>query len=342
MVTPWIAVYLGSWQSYLIYTSLPIAVVPFFYFILPESAQWMMSRNNIEGAIVCYQRVAKFNGRDLDNDTIECFRSHYHNQMSKSSEQTSTPSLLDLFKTPRLRRNTFILFFKSWVSSSIDDLSNVLIFHEKIDLKKMQFYVSNLLRMVITLCYDAMSRNVEGLGISPFLMFTLSASAIFPGCLVLLALQDTIGRKAMASSSLLLSGIFTAASGIILVYQSGVKSPELLVTLSIIGRFGVTVAYNSAAQYATELIPTCVRGQGVATVHVAGYAFTFFSSYILYLVRNEKKTHDKIEKSSSKKRWANLIDFLVLVSLHPIIAIVGIGNIVIDGCSSMFILTGDS
>lgn len=138
--------------------------------------------------------------------------------------------------------------------------------------------------MVITLCYDAMSRNVEGLGVSPFLMFTLSASAIFPACLVLLALQDRIGRKAMASSSLLLSGIFTAASGVIIVYSRGVKSPELLVALSVIGRFGVTVAYNSAAQYATELIPTCVRGRGIATVHVFGYAFTFFSSYILYLV----------------------------------------------------------
>lgn len=52
--------------------------------------------------------------------------------------------------------------------------------------------------------------------------------------------------------------------------------------LSVIGRFCVTVAYNSGAQYATELIPTCVRGQGVAAVHVMGYGFTFFSSYILY------------------------------------------------------------
>lgn len=56
----------------------------------------------------------------------------------------------------------------------------------------------------------------------------------------------------------------------------------LVVALSVIGRFGVTVAYNSGAQYTTELIPTCVRGQGVAAVHVMGYAFTFFSSYILH------------------------------------------------------------
>lgn len=141
--------------------------------------------------------------------------------------------------------------------------------------------------MVITLCYDGISRNVENLGISPFIMFSLSASAIFPACLVLLALQDRIGRKAMASSSLLMSGIFTAVTGIIIAYQTdgGHGDPSLLVTLAVIGRFGVTVAYNSAAQYATELIPTCVRGHGIATVHVAGYAFTFFSAYILYLVK---------------------------------------------------------
>lgn len=53
--------------------------------------------------------------------------------------------------------------------------------------------------------------------------------------------------------------------------------------LAIIARFGINVAYNSGAQYAVELIPTEVRGQGVAAIHVAGYAATFFSSHILYL-----------------------------------------------------------
>lgn len=119
---------------------------------------------------------------------------------------------------------------------------------------------------------------------SPFVLFSLSASAILPACLVLLLLQDRIGRKAMASSSLLVSGFFTASTGIALAYQTNHQDPVMLAVLSIIGRFGVTVAYNSGAQYAAELIPTCVRGQGVAAAHVAGYALTFFSSYILYTV----------------------------------------------------------
>lgn len=138
--------------------------------------------------------------------------------------------------------------------------------------------------MIITLGYDAISKNVEGLGISPFILFSLSASAIFPACLVLLLIQDRIGRKAMASSSLLISGFFTATAGIVIAYQEKLD-PTLIAVLTVMGRFGVTIAYNSGAQYATELIPTCVRGQGVSAVHVAGYALTFFSPYILYSVR---------------------------------------------------------
>ncbi len=141
---------------------------------------------------------------------------------------------------------------------------------------------------------------------SPFILFTLSASAIFPACFLLSSLQDRIGRKAMASSSLLLSGIFTSSCGLILAYSKR-QDPYLLATLSVIGRFGVTIAYNSGAQYATELIPTCVRAQGVALAHVAGYGFTFFSSYILYTVR---KWHFQFPF------WRDVSFFRVHFSLH--------------------------
>jgi MFS transporter, OCT family, solute carrier family 22 (organic cation transporter), member 4/5 len=137
--------------------------------------------------------------------------------------------------------------------------------------------------MIITLGYDAISKNVEGLGMSPFILFSLSASAIFPACLLLTAFQDRIGRKAMASSSLLLSGIFSSACGIILT-NSKSHDPFTLTILNVIGRFGVTIAYNSGAQYTTELIPTCVRAQGVSLAHVIGYLFTALSPYILYTV----------------------------------------------------------
>jgi MFS transporter, OCT family, solute carrier family 22 (organic cation transporter), member 4/5 len=99
--------------------------------------------------------------------------------------------------------------------------------------------------MIITLGYGAISKNVEGLGLSPFVLFSLSALAILSPCLVLLVLQDRIGRKAMASSSLVVSGFFTAGTGIALAYQRNHQDPILLAALNVIGRFGVTIAYNS-------------------------------------------------------------------------------------------------
>lgn len=139
-------------------------------------------------------------------------------------------------------------------------------------------------RMVITLCYDAISKNVEGLGASPFIVFSISASSILPACLVILLLQDRIGRKAMASASLLLSGIITGITGVLLRMNEGAHlSTSLSVTLVTLARFGIVVAYNSSAQYATEIIPCSVRSQGVVATHIVGYAFTFLSTYILHL-----------------------------------------------------------
>lgn len=138
-------------------------------------------------------------------------------------------------------------------------------------------------RMVITLCYDAVSRNVEGMGISPFIMFSLSALAVLPSSILLVLLQDRIGRKGMASGSLLVGGLFTAAAGIAIAYQQHNHNAILLACLTIAARFGVAISYESGSQYATELIPTCVRGQGVAAVHVAGFAASFLAPYILWL-----------------------------------------------------------
>lgn len=112
IITPWIAVAVGSWKLFLLVTVLPIAVVPTFYFILPESAQWLIAKGDIEGAVKCFQRVAKVNKRFLDDDTVREFRQHYQN-VAVQEKTANSASLLNLFRTKRLRRNTCILLFKS-------------------------------------------------------------------------------------------------------------------------------------------------------------------------------------------------------------------------------------
>lgn len=113
VVSPWIAVWLGNWQLYLIATIVPALVVPSFYFIIPESAQWLISRNKLDKALVCYQRIAKCNKIELDENFIVDFRSVVSELNGKRAAEDENPSVIALFKTPRLRRLTLILFFKS-------------------------------------------------------------------------------------------------------------------------------------------------------------------------------------------------------------------------------------
>uniref|UniRef100_A0A1B0AQV1 Uncharacterized protein n=1 Tax=Glossina palpalis gambiensis TaxID=67801 RepID=A0A1B0AQV1_9MUSC len=87
--------------------------------------------------------------------------------------------------------------------------------------------------MVITLCYDVVSHNVEGMGISPFIMSYII----------------------MASGSLLVGGFFTVAAGIAIAYDN--HNAVLLASLTVAARFGVAISYESGSQYAAELIPTC-------------------------------------------------------------------------------------
>lgn len=54
--------------------------------------------------------------------------------------------------------------------------------------------------------------------------------------------------------------------------------------MAIIGRFAVNISYNIGLQYAAELLPTVVRAQGVALIHIMGYVASILAPFIVYLV----------------------------------------------------------
>lgn len=110
MMAPWVAVVMQTWRGFLLATSIPLIVVPLFYFIVPESVQWLISKQKYDKATASLRQVAKINGRTLDESVYtefinDCKRKQLYVKVG--------PNLLGLFATPRLRRNTLILFFKS-------------------------------------------------------------------------------------------------------------------------------------------------------------------------------------------------------------------------------------
>nr|XP_016937583.1 solute carrier family 22 member 6 [Drosophila suzukii] len=246
----WLAVWVGHWRIFLACSSVPLLLVTLFYFLVQESAQWLVTRNDIDGAIRRLQRVAKINRRQVSDDDFRTFRSYCEQHYRKDvKEDRSEDKLLDMLKTPRMRSTGFKL---------------LLIF------------------IIITPCYNTIARNVEGLGISPFIMFSLNALTLPPSGYLQGLLQDRIGRKATAVSWMTITGLFAAAAGLV-ISQGSNRNILLLVGLTLAARFGVSIADGASSQFSAELIPTSVRGRGVAVVHVAGFAASFLSPYILHL-----------------------------------------------------------
>ncbi|XP_030373814.1 organic cation transporter protein-like [Scaptodrosophila lebanonensis] len=251
MISPWLAIWVGTWRHYLWVASLPALVVLAYPCLVFESAEWLLTKQRYDKAANCLRRIAKINRRQVDESVFEEFKDFYRNKtMEQAKFNTQKDTFMDMFRTPRMRKFTIILLIKS---------------------------------IIITVAFDIISRNMEGIGTSPFKLFSYTGIAHLPSGLTIILFQNYIGRKGMACASLFFGGIITAVTGYLLATLDPAENAILMAFMVGLARYGATVAYDAEAQYAAEIIPTSVRGRGVANIHVIGYGFGFCSSYIIYL-----------------------------------------------------------
>lgn len=161
----------------------------------------------------------------------------------KEEEMEKSYTVFDLFKTPRLRKITLVLI---------------------------------VMWMAISLVFDGHVRNVGTLGLDIFLTFTIASATEFPADTFLTLVLDVWGRRWLACGSMIVSGIFSLLATTV---PLGVPSA----TLAILGRFAVNISYNIGLQYAAELLPTVVRAQGVALIHIMGYVASILAPFVVYL-----------------------------------------------------------
>ncbi|EDW68102.1 organic cation transporter protein [Drosophila virilis] len=249
MVSPWLAIWVGTWRHYLWAASLPALGVLCYPCLLFESAEWLLTKRQFEKAAACLRRIAKFNGRQVDEYVFDEFIKYYHEKLNEEQKST-TDTFMGMLRTPRLRKFTIILFIKS---------------------------------MIITVAFDILSRNMEGMGTSPFKLFSYTGITYLPAGLTIILFQNFIGRKGMACVSLFVGAVITALTGYLIASLDPAEHSIVLALMVGLGRYGGVVAYDAEAQYAAEIIPTSVRGRGMSNIHVVGYAFGFFSSYIIFL-----------------------------------------------------------
>lgn len=109
-MAPWLSVLAGNWRIYLTFSALLQLIVALFYFVVQESAQWLITRNNVEGAIARLKHIAHFNDRQVAPADFEAFRQHCGLKRKQDNQQQKA-KLIDLLRTPHLRKTSLIVIF---------------------------------------------------------------------------------------------------------------------------------------------------------------------------------------------------------------------------------------
>uniref|UniRef100_A0A336MA72 CSON007857 protein n=1 Tax=Culicoides sonorensis TaxID=179676 RepID=A0A336MA72_CULSO len=242
-LVPWIAIWCEEWRIFVLVTSVPIALALLAPFVVPESARWLLSMDRVEKCVKIMRGIAKINRKKVDESVYKHFYDSNFNDPSSFDENTVNYTLLDLFKSPRMRKITFLLCVM-WMTTS--------------------------------LVFEGHARNAGSIGSNIFVVHSIGSFTEFPADIILVLILDTVGRRWCCSVALMLGGVFSLLATLV---PFGVYSA----TLAILGRATANFSYNLGVQYAAELLPTVVRGQGLTFVHIMGYVASMAAPLVVYL-----------------------------------------------------------
>lgn len=182
------------------------------------------------------------------NGTIEDDDSTLFSEKELFFDETpdSKASLLTLFKTPNLRMNALRV---------------------------------NIICMMGYMCYYGHVQNTSNLGDNHYMNYFLGALVEIP-CWSIPFLINKLGRRWPLLVLFTTSGVCGVAYGFV-----PEEFPWVSMTVALVGRLTVNAAYFICLQYASEIFPTVIRGQGIAMCEIVGGIAIFLSPSVVYLAK---------------------------------------------------------
>jgi MFS family permease len=130
----------------------------------------------------------------------------------------------------------------------------------------------------ISIVYDGHIRYLEYLDSNIFILFTIASSTELPAEILITYTLDIWGRRLSLFFAGTLSSIFSFCA-------AAMPLDIYFLAFAIISRFFINISYNVSLQFAAELLPTVVRCEGVAFIHIMGNAATFLSPFVAFASR---------------------------------------------------------
>ncbi|KAM4866109.1 solute carrier family 22 member 1-like [Thomomys bottae] len=232
-----VAYAIPHWRWLQLAMSLPTFLFSLYYWCLPESPRWLLSQRRNAQARKIMEHIARKNGKlppaDLKMLSVE-----------EDTTEKQSPSFIDLFRTPKLRKHTCILMYL-WFTCSV--LYQGLIMH-----------------------MGATSGNLH-------LDFLFSALVEFPAALFLLLTIDRLGRIYPMAVANMAAG----AASLLMVFIPQ-ELHWLSTAAACVARMGVTIVLQIICLVNAELYPTFIRNLGMMVCSALSDVGGIFAPFLVF------------------------------------------------------------
>ncbi|KAG6798133.1 organic cation transporter protein [Apis mellifera caucasica] len=179
ILTAGFAYFITDWRMLQVAITVPSIAFLFYWWFIPESARWLLTKGRIQEAKDLLQRASSENGVEMQSEALDTL---LNNNSEESAPDFKKPSLFDLFRYPNLRRKSILLFFNWLVNSGT---------------------------------YYGLSWHVSNLGGNDYVNFVISGLVEIPAYTFLIFTLNRWGRKIILCGCMLISGL--SLLGILLV-----------------------------------------------------------------------------------------------------------------------------
>ncbi|XP_056150194.1 organic cation transporter protein [Lampris incognitus] len=215
-----VAYLIRDWRKLQLAISAPSFLFVFYIWVLPKSARWLMANERDEEAWELIRKAARVNGKPLQED-LEMSQSFRDN---RKVEEKRKHTLTDLVRTPKMRKQSLIVFYLWFV--------NVLVYYG-LSLNISDFGMNIYLTQMIFGLVEMPARTIT--------LFTLNRSRKF----------SQLAFLAVGGTACLLTIFIPDDLAIIRTI------------LAMVGKFGITASLSIIYIYSAEVFPTVIRQNGI-------------------------------------------------------------------------------
>ncbi|KMZ05519.1 organic cation transporter protein [Drosophila simulans] len=247
MLTAGFAYFIHDWRWLQIALTLPGLLFLCYYWIVPESARWLLMKGRKDEAFVIIEKAAKENKVEVPNEIYEQLVDEVAEKKKQDEMAASQPAatVFDLLRYPNLRRKTLLIFFDWFVNSGV---------------------------------YYGLSWNTNNLGGNQLVNFMISGGVEIPGYVLLLFTLNRWGRRSILCGTMMVAGVSLLAT---IFVPSDMN--WLIIACAMIGKLAITSSYGTIYIFSAEQFPTVVRNVGLGASSMVARVGGILAPYLKLL-----------------------------------------------------------